>query len=130
MISRAARAVMAASFATLTFPAAANPINLVANGSFESTVGTCGGKLCNSAQMTNSNLANWATTSGYTFVVFPGQATVNLGNGIKLFGGSSFPATSPDGGNFLVSDGGYQTGAETQTINGLVAGQSYVLNFY
>ena len=50
-----------------------------------------------------------------------------MGTGIKLW---TFPATSPDGGNFLLQDGAYQVGTLSQTLNGLVTGKSYQVSFY
>jgi hypothetical protein len=40
------------------------------------------------------------------------------------------PASSPDGGNFFGSDANYYQGTLTQTVNGLVVGQSYTLSFW
>lgn len=117
--------------AALASPANALPVggNYITNGSFETTTAT------QSVKMTNSNLSGWATTSGYTFIVFPGQATVNLDptlndNTLYLYGGAAFPSTSPDGGKFLVSDGGYLTGYESQTLNGLTIGTRYEVSFW
>jgi hypothetical protein len=110
----------------LSAPVIAQAAQLVTNGSFENV-----GSATNSFQINQntptSNLPGWTTTSGYSFLVFPGQATVNLGNGIQLY---TFPSTSPDGGNFVLQDGGYSTGTLKQTISGLTVGMAYDVNFY
>ena len=100
-------------------------VNLVQNGSFETTT------LTGSDFMTTSDVAHWSTNS-YTFLVFPGTAQTGIGNGVKLYPGitNTMPAASPDGGNFVAADGAYGTGPITQTISGLTRGQSYVLTFY
>lgn len=105
-------------------PASASNLNLVQNGSFETTTLTGSDYLANTA-------ANWSTNS-YTFLVFPGTAQTNIGNGVALYRGITYlmPTTSPDGGKFVASDGAYQVGAITQTINGLVVGQYYSLSFF
>jgi hypothetical protein len=105
-------------------PASASSINLVQNGSFETTTLTGSNYLSNTA-------ANWSTNS-YTFLVFPGTAQTGIGNGVTLYRGITYlmPTTSPDGGNFVAADGGYQVGPISQTINGLVVGQYYQLSFY
>ncbi len=115
----------------LATPAGAGPVNgnWIANGSFETSTTT------QSTKMTNSNVSGWATTSGYTFLVYPGKATVNLDPALNdstlyLYGGGAFPSTSPDGGNFLVSDGGYLTGYESQTLTGLTIGTRYEATFW
>ncbi len=115
-------AIGLAAMAMAVTAGSAHATNLVTNGAFEN-VGTAR----SSFQVTNSNLPGWQTTSGYSFLVFPGQATVDLGNGIQLW---AFPATSPDGGNFLLQDGAYQVGTLSQTLSGLVAGKSYQVSFY
>jgi hypothetical protein len=104
--------------------ASASSINLVQNGSFETTTLTGSDYLANTA-------ANWSTNS-YTFLVFPGTAQTGIGNGVTLYRGITYlmPTTSPDGGNFVASDGGYQVGPITQTINNLVVGQYYSLSFF
>ena len=105
--------------------------DLVANGSFETTRST------GSDQFGNYNVAGWQITSNYTFLTFPGTADTNLGWGLALWDASNggvnagnFPVTSPDGGNFVVSDSDYQMGTIYQTVTGLVPGAFYQLSFY
>ena len=116
--------ILALAFAA-ALPQGHAAANLVTNGSFESV-----GINSNSFQISQaspSNLPGWSNTSGYAFLVFPGQATVNLGNGIKLW---SFPSTSPDGGNFVLQDGAYLDGTLSQTVSGLKIGTTYAVQFY
>ncbi len=97
--------------------------DLVKNGSFEQT------------SLTNSNffsqVADW-TTNSYTFLVFPGTAQTNAGNGLTLYGGitNTMPASSPDRGNFVAADGAYNVGPISQTITGLVPLADYPVTFY
>jgi len=131
--------------------------NLVQNGSFESL--TCSGisSGCTNGLGNlgyNTNASNW-TTSGYNFVFTAAAATNVTSNGtdqiqgvdggLALWGpsGSSLGSPngdpdnvanglgpSPDGGNFVGADGAYETGAITQTINGLTKGNVYAVSFW
>ncbi len=116
--------------ATIEIPAKAS-ITYV-NGSFEQT------SLSTSGRMTTTDVGGWSTTS-YTFPVFPGLGSTNIGkddsnNTISLYPGIApgaiMPASSPDGGNFIAADGAFETGAISQTIGGLVNGQKYVVSFW
>src|SRR6185437_62995 len=116
--------ISAAVILALAGPASAT--NLVTNGSFEQT------SLSTSGFLTNHNVTGWTTTSGYTFEVFHGTETSDIGNGVTLYGGSSgshhhsssFPS-NPDGFRYIASDGASETGAISQTINGLEIGAQY-----
>ncbi|HEX4505028.1 MAG TPA: DUF642 domain-containing protein [Alphaproteobacteria bacterium] len=98
------------------------------NGSFEQT------SLSTSGFLTDHDVTGWTTTSGYTFEVFQGTETTNIGNGVTFYGGTTshghttFPS-NPDGFRYIASDGAYETGAITQTINGLEVGAQYQLTF-
>ncbi len=62
---------------------------------------------------------------GTTYLFGSGNGTAGTGNGgLKDFTTNLFT------GNFVASDAAFQTGAITQTVNGLVAGKSYGLTFY
>ena len=116
------RAMAAAAFIAVSGSAMAAP-SLVANGSFESTTLTAKGHFF-------GNVAGWSgggDSNALQFLDFPGTAD----NGSYLSVYSPFPATSPDGGNFVESDGdlGYSNSIY-QTINGLTAGTSYDVSFY
>jgi hypothetical protein len=95
--------------------------NLVTNGGFEFFTGTAPKDF-----IANVLPTDWSGGS-YTFVDAPGTAVT--APGIEVYG--PFPATSPDGGNFIESDG--SSGLRypiSQTISGLTAGQSYNVSFY
>ncbi len=131
----------------------AGPTNLIVNGDFEDSVSISGNPSVNGLGQidsivtvtgwTNSNPNNFNfilnTTAddgakesgfngGFTSVNSAG-ANTNIfvwgpDNGVNNgFTGSS------NGGNFLGGDGGYATGAVTQTVNGLTVGQQYTLSF-
>ncbi len=71
---------------------------------------------------------DWSS-GGYVFVDTPGSADNPLDLGIPVY--PSFPVNTPLGGNFIEADG--TTGLSsplTQTINTLIAGDSYTLFFY
>lgn len=98
--------------------------NLVLNGSFENTTATQTdyfiGKVANWG---NSNigeaivLPSWYS-SGYLFPAF------NVGVAGAL------PQSSPDGGNFVFSDGDFMNSAITQTLTGLTPGAFYKISFW
>ena len=125
-------------------PAQAGPQNLVTDGTFTATSLSSGGFICQNGSgvgsTCTSNLTYWtATCSTYGCtgtntpgsILFPGATNVvvtafNGGNGL-------YPTivNPPLGGNILAVDGDPNY-AQTlsQTINGLVAGNEYVLTFY
>ena len=105
--------------------------NLVKNGSFSaSTHGA--GELSYNTNVTDWSVLSASKDKSYDFLFTSGhQATTSgsVGNQgvVKLYG--AIP-NSPDGGNFIAVDPAYQNdGPITQTIKGLVAGDSYVLSF-
>lgn len=112
----------------------ARAVPVIVNGNFETT------SLTASAQMSTSNVSGWST-SGYNFLFFPGTATTTgaatvqygqlyLGGGTTAGVSNYFPASSPDGGNFLAADGDFGVAPITQTVTGLTAGLKYSLSFY
>ena len=50
--------------------------------------------------------------------------------GVGLAGWPAFPVSSPDGGNFILSDGNFMNSPINQTITGLNPGNTYLLTFY
>lgn len=132
--------------AVMMISGAAQAQNLVKNGNFENTT------LTESKQFVNE-VTDWqnAATSGYTgygynFLLKPNTADTTgfkslRGNLDKLYGpgagadaanyaDNGFTATSPTGGNFILADGDTTFhGAISQTINGLIAGNTYTLTF-
>lgn len=107
---------------------------MIVNGNFETT------SLTASAQINTTNVSGWSTT-GYNFLFFPGTATTTgaatvqygqlyLGGSTTVGASNYFPATSPNGGNFVAADGDFGVGPITHTVTGLTAGLQYSLSFY
>jgi hypothetical protein len=113
--------------------------DLITNGSFEGMTGTIG-------QVNwHNTVTGWGNNNGpsgglgYNFIFSSGSADTTGADGqsgnLKLWGpgdgsANGLPASSPDGGNYIAADGAFQTGAITQTINGLVVGQQYQVGFW
>jgi PEP-CTERM motif len=103
--------------------------NLVSNGSFESSSAGAG-------QIdTHTILTDWSTTgsgtNGYNFLFDP--ATVSTTGSPGQYGNVALWGpiiASPDGGNFVGGDGDVQVFPLSQTINGLIAGNTYTLGFW
>ena len=113
-------AVLALACAAVAAPATA-ATNLVVNGSFDAD--TTATKI-----RFENNVTGWTGGANLTFLAPPGSAD-DAGQYLAVYG--PFPATSPDGGNFILADGDpTYSGAFSQTIAGLTVGQSYTLNFY
>jgi hypothetical protein len=95
--------------------------NLVTNGGFENYTGTA------PKDFTSNCLPTDWSTGGYVYLDAPGTATT--APGIQVWG--PFPNTSPQGGNFIESDGSSGLAFPiNQTISGLTVGQNYNLSFY
>src|SRR5579872_4671418 len=89
--------------------------NLVTNGGFEFYTGTA------PKDFTSNCLPTDWSTGGYVYLDAPGTAVTPPG--IQVYG--PFPATSPQGGNFIESDGSSGLAFPiSQTISGLTVGQS------
>jgi hypothetical protein len=122
---------IAALGAVMAAPAA-NAANLITNGDFEQTANGSG-------QLGyNTDAIGWTTANnGYNFIFAPNSADTTGSDGqygnLQLWGlnngGIDTLSNSPSGGNFVGADGGFQVGAISQTINGLTAGQKYVVSF-
>jgi hypothetical protein len=96
-------------------------VNLVTNGSFEAD---------NYGFKTGfqGNVTGWSGGGGLTFLATPGSAD-DLNQYLAIYG--PFPATSPDGGNFILADGDPDyRGAFLQDLTGLTVGKKYVVSFY
>ena len=120
---------------SLTFATAAYA-DLVQNGGFETTtLSSPGGYICKTGTTCVSNVANWtsscnshcgtgATVASLLFAGTNGSA-FNGGNGLWAV------ADSTPGGNYIAIDGDPIYRAPlSQTITGLVMGDTYTLQFY
>jgi hypothetical protein len=110
--------------------------NLVQNGGFEETPLTESGVIDSGD---STSITDWQNNATFTLLVFPGQGDNISGGlgGFALWGpangvANGLTATSPAGGNYIGLDGDvdFRGTGLSQTINGLVAGQSYDLSFY
>jgi hypothetical protein len=143
-----------AASAALAMAGAASAADLVTNGGFESNTGT--GQLGFNVSATDWSVPAPSTGSGlpnsYFFLYNAlggttsgtsadnGGATGNLGNvalwgpgnqaGTGPGGGNNGLTLSPNGGAFVASDPDFKNGAISQTINNLVVGQAYNLDFF
>lgn len=98
--------------------------NLVTNGSFESNTVAANDK----TSFTSAGVTGWSGGAKLTFLAAPGTAD-NVNKYLAVYG--PFPATSPDGGDFVEADGDPNySSAISQTISGLTVGQTYQLSFY
>ena len=128
----------------LTVSHSAFATNLVVNGGFETTTNGANYQFESShANHPYTTATGWTSTNNghnaYNFIFAPGVAdttgaTGQFGN-LQLWGpnngsNNGLPATSPDGGNYVAADGAFQNGAISQTINGLVVGNSYDVSFW
>jgi hypothetical protein len=127
----------AGMLATAPAGATIDPMHqFIVNGDFEQTTNGLG------QLRRNTNVVGWTSQRdadhnyGYTYVLnsstasssgSPGESTLKLwGPGKGVNNGLS---ASPTGGNFIGADGAYHVGKLTQTITGLIVGQSYQLSF-
>jgi hypothetical protein len=124
MISRKLSAIVSASaigLAALTCATAR--ANLVTNGGFDFYTGSAP-----KDYFTNVLPTDWAG-GFFDTIDAPGTADDVSAPGLPVYG--PFPATSPQGGNFVQSDSTPGLSLPiTQTISGLTAGLSYNLSFY
>jgi len=120
-------------------------LNLVTNGSFETTTGTVPGQLTYNTNATGWTVPVYSTGNSYSFLFTPGSADKPGATGqygsFTLWGPNSgstngLPATSPDGGKYIAVDSAFQveTGSSatsiSQTLTGLTPGHDYAVSFY
>jgi len=129
--NRVALTVLSGALAFAPFAKA----DLVTNGSFESNTG-------NGQLAFNTSVTDWSVPpleGSYTFLYGPGTADTTGADGefgnIQLWGpgngvANGLPATSPDGGYYIAQDSAFHQGAISQTINGLIVGDTYQVSFY
>lgn len=111
--------------------------NLVQNGGFE----TLGPGITTPQQITGGSIvADWSVPTppaSYAFLFFTasgqgpatlGSANTEYGGTVNLYGPDS-QYVSPNGGNIVGMDSSFQTGAISQTINGLTVGTQYAVSF-
>ncbi len=135
----------------------ANVNNLILNGSFESGCTTTPGYFCPNSSAHNCNLANWTTTNGgpstyaraedsfYGFSVTPdGDYTAYFGNGLysRVCSPAIYDTTClADSGCVIINIptgypytnaiyGGVNGVSTSQTVNNLIVGNTYVLEFW
>jgi hypothetical protein len=115
---RARQALVLGSVAVVTMAQA----NLVLNGSFENTTAT-------TTDFFLGKVANWSNSDIGEAIVLPSwYGSGYLFPGVGVAG--ALPATSPDGGNWVFSDGDYRNSAITQTLSGLTPGATYAVSFW
>jgi hypothetical protein len=111
---------------SLVIVQASKAASLVVNGSFETTTSSFGAG--DKYGFSAAGVTGWSGGTGLTFLDAPGTAD-NVNDYLAVYG--PFPATSPDGGNFVEADGDPNySSAIYQTISGLTAGDVYDVSFY
>ena len=140
------------ALALVGFSASPALANLITNGNFAAyTPYTLpGGGLANGFELdvpsgTSTSLTGW-TSTGYSFLFTPttqstgGAYSPQFSNNLALWyagngglntwnGQAPTIPGYPNGPNFIASDGAYQSGPLSQTINGLITGKRYALSF-
>ena len=116
------------AFSTIGLTTFANAAPLIVNGGFEDYSGTAP-----RGEFVNVNPTGWTVgnenLTEFKIVMINAPGTADDGSQWSVWG--PFPNASPDGGNFLQSDGDPDFGASvSQTVAGLVVGNSYDLSFY
>ena len=145
-------ATLMLSMMALTLGAALPARAGLINGSFEQYTGgynATATKLGTTSQLSNSGTGNYTALTGWTigsgtygFLMSPGAADTTgayspqFGNTLTLWGTNngglvSLPASSPDGGNYVLLDAadGYRGAGISQTLTGLTKGQQYAVTF-
>jgi hypothetical protein len=114
---------------TLTVPASAG---IITNGSFENTNGAA-----SSYEIDSANLPGWTNGSGAPVALncLVLASDVSDPCGVASFDSSDVfwtnPTLSPDGGNFIAVDSDPSfSAALSQTLTGLVVGDTYDVSFY
>jgi hypothetical protein len=113
--------------------------NLVSNGNFATTSYSANNEFGSGwTQTTPQGVTGWTGNGGYNIFFFNGTATTVSANSQyasgkeMLWATSGFTGSSPHNYNFVALDGEQTAGVQgsiSQTVNGLVAGQTYSLTF-
>jgi len=117
-------ALAALAMALFAAPAQAN---LVQNGSFEVVTATI------TSVFSAGGVANWSNSPPFLegeAIVLPSWFTNGCLFCPNVGVAGPLPQYSPDGGNWVFSDGNFMNSPITQTITGLVPGNFYQLSFY
>lgn len=111
---------------------------------YTTTTQQVNGKLSTGATgpgITGWSMTNTASNSNYTFLVTAAQASNTATNPGTYSNATGFAgdqgnlslwgtvAASPNGGNFIAMDGGYELQTLYQTVNGLITGAWYTVSF-
>jgi hypothetical protein len=98
--------------------------NLVLNGSFENTTAT-------QTDQFLGKVANWSNSDIGEGIVLPSwYSSMLLFPSFNVGVAGALPQSSPDGGNWVFSDGDYRNSAITQTLTGLTPGATYAVSFW
>ena len=122
--------------ALMLVPAAHNASALpLINGSFELYTGPAPGAGDNAVSMSiGGGVTGWTNTNIGESLVFPSWYSSGVlyscCGGVGVAGWPTFPQSSPDGGNFIFSDGNFMNSPIQQTLTGLNPGDTYLVSFY
>ena len=112
----------------------ASAASVVVNGSFETYTGPAPAAGDNAVQMVGGGVTGWTNSNIGESLVFPSWHPSGVlfacCGGVGVAGWPAFPQSSPDGGNFVFSDGDFMNSPIVQTITGLNPGDTYLLTFY
>jgi hypothetical protein len=123
-VARGSSALLSALALAVFASAAHSATNLVANGSFENVSATT------TTAFWTAGVANWSNSWDGETLAMPSWYTNGYLYPPNVSLAGNFPQTSPDGGNFVLSDADYHTSAITQTLTGLTPNAQYTLSFY
>lgn len=94
------------------------------NGSFENTTATV-------TDFFMGKVANWSNSDIGEAIVLPSwYSSMLLFPAFNVGVAGALPQSSPDGGNWVFSDGNYRNSAITQTLTGLTPGAIYKISFW
>ena len=134
LIRQLAAAGFTSALMLVSFAQTASAAPFVLNGSFETYTGPGPAAGDNAVAMQAGGVTGWTNSNAGESLVFPSWYTNGFlyacCGGVGVAGWPTFPQSSPDGGNFVFSDGDYLNSPIVQTITGLNPGDTYLLTFY